>query len=104
MRISSAQNRFKSVMLIGFVIVLAGWLYGKQDFFYRGYGMCTEAWNPRPVILKEMEYVIGCAKAAEARRDQIYFAGFVLFVLFTVGFLAISNKQDNKVKPERLES
>ena len=102
MKIFTPRNRFIYILLIGFVIIVAGWLYGKQDFFYRGFGMCSEAWNPRPISSNDSEYVIGCTKGAEARRDQIYFAGFVLFVLCTVGFLAISNNRSDSVKIEQL--
>ena len=91
-------DKFIGVLLIGFVVIVSGWLYGNQDFFYRGYGMCSEVWNPRPLISTESKYVIGCSQGAEARREQIYFVGFVAFVVCSIVFLAISNRQDNKVE------
>ena len=95
-------NKFFGVLLIGFIIFVAGWLYGKQDFFYRGYGMCSEVWNPRTLILSE--YQIGCSKGAAARREQIFFVGFVLFVLFSIGFLAIPNSQDEEADSQQIEN
>ena len=91
-------DKFLGVLLIGFVIFVAGWLYGKQDFFYMGHGMCSEAWNPRSVSFSDSEHMIGCSQGAAARREQIFFVGFVLFVLFTIGFLALSNSQDDEAE------
>jgi hypothetical protein len=91
-------DKFLGVLLIGFVIFIAGWLYGKQDFFYWGYGRCSEAWNPRPLFSSESKYVIGCSQGAAARREQIFFVGFILFVLLSIGFLAISNSQDDEAE------
>jgi hypothetical protein len=89
-------DKFFSVLLIGFFIFVAGWLYGNQDFFYMGYGMCSDVWNPRPLFSSESKYVIGCSQGATARREQIFFVGFILFVLLSIGFLAISNSQDDE--------
>jgi hypothetical protein len=87
-------DKFFSVLLIGFIIFVAGWLYGNQDFFYMGHGMCSDVWNPRPLSFSDSEHVIGCSQGAAARREQIFFVGFILFVLLSIGFLAISNSQD----------
>ncbi len=93
-------DKFVGVLLIGFLIFVAGWLYGNQDFFYWGYGMCSDVWNPRPLLSSESKYVIGCSQGAAARREQIFFVGFILFVLFSVVFLAISNSQDDEIESE----
>jgi len=97
-------NKFFGVLLIGFIIFVAGWLYGKQDFFYWGYGRCSEVWNPRSLISSESKYVIGCSQGAAARREQIFFVGFVLFVLFSIGFLAIPNSQDEEADSQQIEN
>jgi hypothetical protein len=97
-------DKFLGVLLIGFVIFIAGWLYGNQDFFTRGFGTCSNAWNPQPVISDYTKQYSpnlkfgDCSEAAEARREQIFFVGFISFVLLSVGFLAISNSQGNKVE------
>ena len=97
-------NKFFGVLLIGFIIFVAGWLYGKQDFFYMGHGMCSEAWNPRSLSFSDSEHMIGCSQGAAARREQIFFVGFVLFVLFSIGFLALSNSQDEEAESRQIEN
>ena len=93
-------DKFFGVLLIGFLIFVAGWLYGNQDFFYRGHGMCSDVWNPRPLSFSDSEHVIGCSQGAAARREQIFFVGFICFVLFSIVFLVVSNSQDDDAESE----
>ena len=93
-------DKFFGVLLIGFLIFVAGWLYGNQDFFYMGHGMCSDVWNPRPLSFSDSEHVIGCSQGAAARREQIFFVGFICFVLFSIVFLVVSNSQDDDAESE----
>jgi hypothetical protein len=93
-------DKFFGVLLIGFLIFVAGWLYGNQDFFYMGHGMCSDVWNPRPLSFSDSEHVIGCSQGAAARREQIFFIGFICFVLFSIIFLVVSNSQDDDAESE----
>ena len=93
-------DKFFGVLLIGFLIFVAGWLYGNQDFFYLGHGMCSDVWNPRPLSFSDSEHVIGCSQGAAARREQIFFVGFICFVLFSIVFLVVSNSQDDQAESQ----
>jgi len=99
-------DKFFSVLLIGFIIFVAGWLYGNQDFFTRGFGTCSGAWNSQPVIDDYTQQYFpnlkfgDCSEAAEARREQIFFVGFICFLLFSIVFLVVSNSQDDDAESE----
>ena len=92
-------DKLIGVLFIAFLIFVAGWLYGNQDFYSIGRGMCSDVWNPRSLINRsDSEYATACSQGAAARRDQMFFVGFVLFVLFSIGFLAISNSQTDEAE------
>ena len=91
-------DKLIGVLFIAFLIFVAVWLYGNQDFYRPGMGMCSDVWNPRSLLSSDSEHATACSQGAAARRDQMFFVGFVLFVLFSIGFLAISNSQTDEAK------
>jgi len=100
----SLVDKLLVILVIGFMVFVGGWLFGRQDFFTKGFGMCSDVWNPRPVVnAYMMQYYpnalpVDCAPAADARKETILFAGFVAYSILAVGFLYLCSRSGSSDK------
>ncbi len=100
----SLVDKLLVILVIGFIVFVGGWLFGRQDFFTKGFGMCSDVWNPRPVVNAYMKQYypnalpVDCAPAADARKETILFAGIAAYSILAVGFLYLCSRSGSSVK------
>jgi len=94
----SILDKLLVVAVLGFVVFVGGWLFGLRDFSV-SWGSCTDAWSPSFMadsyyLERFPELVVNsCPQRAAARRDDIFFVGFIIFAVLSSAFLGISYKK-----------
>lgn len=90
-------DKLLGIAVIAFMVFVGAWLFGKRDFFTPGFGVCSEVWNPTQVIdaytkqYTNTKFLVDCAPAADARREDIFFGSFIIFSALTSVFLYVSS-------------
>ena len=93
-----SNEKLKVIIFSGVCIVLLSFMYGQKDFHYKGYGLCSSAWDPYPMVMSGESYVKNCKIAASGRREEIYFfaASVYIAVIATLTVVSWSIKDDSK--------
>lgn len=94
----SILDKLLVVAALGFVVFVGGWLFGLRDFS-GSWGTCTDVWSPSFIANSyDQKYfpelvVNSCPQRAAARRDDVFFVGFIIFAVLSSAFLGISYKK-----------
>ena len=100
----SLVDKLLVILVIGFMVFVGGWLFGRQDFLTRGFGTCSDVWNPQPIVdAYRKQYFpnalpIDCTPAADARKETILFSAFSAFSILTIGFLYLCSRSGSSNK------
>jgi hypothetical protein len=94
----SIIDKLLVVAVLGLMVFVGCWLFGLRDF-KGSWGTCTDVWSP--VFIADNYYqrfspeliVDRCPQIAAARRDDIFFVGFVIFAVLSAAFLGVTYKK-----------